>query len=62
MMTSNPCQTNMARRQHSFLLRRGLSSRADGFSLESVYSPGKFLVSGVPAHSSPDCHDYISER
>lgn len=55
VMTSSPADNSMARRKHSFLLRRGLSSRADGFSLESVYLPGTFLVSGVPAEESASC-------
>jgi Alpha-L-arabinofuranosidase B (ABFB) domain len=55
VMTPNPADNSMARRKHSFLLRRGLSSRADGFSLESVYMPGTFLVSGVPAKEDLKC-------
>ena len=55
VMTSSPADNSMARRKHTFLLRRGLSSHADGFSLESVYLPGTFLVSGVPAEESPEC-------
>ena len=55
VMTSSPADNSMARQKHSFLLRRALSSHADGFSLESVYMPGAFLVSGVPAKESPKC-------
>jgi hypothetical protein len=48
VLSANPIGNTTARHQHSFLLRRGLSSQTDGFSLESEYAPGNYLVSGIP--------------
>jgi hypothetical protein len=49
VVTPNPNYKDKDHRKHTFLLRRGLSVQENGFSLESAYSPGKFLVSGIPA-------------
>lgn len=47
VVTPHPEGTE-ARKRHTFVLRRGLTGRAGGLSLESLERPGSFLATHVP--------------